>query len=65
MEVWNKWYSWAQRSRLDPFNDVARRLRARLYNTLTFARHRITNATSEGLNSAISTLIRRAFCRSQ
>lgn len=61
MEVWNKWYCWAQRSRLEPMKDVARRLRARLYNILTFARHRITNAASEGLNSAISTLIRRAY----
>ena len=61
MEVWNKWYCWAQRSRLEPMKDVARRLRARLYNILTFIEHRITNAASEGLNSAISTLIRRAY----
>ena len=61
MEVWNKWIGWAQRSRLEPFQDLARRLRARLYNILTFVEHRITNAKSEGLNSAISTLIRRAY----
>jgi transposase len=61
LAVWKKWYSWAQRSRLEPIKDVARRLGARLYNILTFVEHRITNAKSEGLNSAISTLIRRAY----
>jgi transposase len=61
LQVWSKWYSWAQRSRLEPIKDVARRLGARLYNILTFVEHRITNALSEGLNSAISTLIRRAY----
>lgn len=61
LAVFKKWYSWAQRSRLPPIVDVARRLSARLYNILTFVTHRITNALSEGLNSAISTLIRRAY----
>ena len=32
-----------------------------LDNILTFVEHRVTNALSEGLNSAISTLIRRAY----
>lgn len=59
--VWKKWSGWAQRSRLEPIKDVARRLGTRLYNILTFVEHRITNAKSEGLNSAISTLIRRAY----
>jgi transposase len=61
LAVWKKWYGWAQRSRLAPIVDVARRLGARLYNILTFVEHPITNALSEGLNSAISTLIRRAY----
>ena len=61
LEVWRKWVGWAKRSRLEPIQDVARRLGTRLYNILTFVEHRITNALSEGLNSAISTLIRRAY----
>ncbi len=36
IEVWNKWYCWAQRCRLEPMKDVARRLCVRLYNILTF-----------------------------
>ena len=61
LQVFTKWVGWAQRSRLEPMIDLARRLRARLHNILTFVEHRITNALSEGLNSAISTLIRRAY----
>lgn len=59
--VFYKWYGWARRSRLEPMKDLARRLRGRLSNILTYLEHRITNACSEGLNSAISTLIRRAY----
>jgi transposase len=59
--VFYKWYGWAIRSRLEPMKDVAQRLRGRISNILTYLEHRITNACSEGLNSAISTLIRRAF----
>lgn len=61
LNVFRKWHGWAQRSRLEPIKDVARRLAARLSNILTFVEHRLTNALSEGLNSAISTLVRRAY----
>jgi transposase len=61
LQAWKKWSGWAKRSRLEPMQDVARRLGARLYNILTFVEHRVTNAISEGLNSAISTLLRRAY----
>ncbi len=45
----------------DRLQDLRTTTRARLCNIATFVEHRITNATSEGLNSAISTLIRRAY----
>jgi transposase len=61
LAVWRKWHGWALRSRLEPMKELARRLGARLSNILTFVEHRITNALSEGLNNAISTLIRRAY----
>jgi transposase len=61
LNVFRKWHGWAQRSRLDPIKDVARRLAARLSNIITFVEHRLTNALCEGLNSAISTLVRRAY----
>lgn len=48
-----RWYAWASRSRLRPILDVARLLKKRLPNILTFLKHRITNATSESLNAKI------------
>jgi transposase len=49
----SKWYSWATRSRLEPMKRVARMLKSRLENILTYLKHRITNARSESLNSKI------------
>jgi len=47
------WRGWAVRSRLAPMVAVARMLTARIENILTYLKHRITNAVSEGLNSKI------------
>lgn len=49
----DRWYGWAIRSRLDPIKKVARMLKRRLVNILTYLKHPITNATSESLNSKI------------
>lgn len=48
-----RWYGWASRSKLLPVVQVARMLKGRLENILTFVEHRITNATSESLNAKI------------
>jgi transposase len=48
-----RWYFWATHSRLAPIIEKARMLHRRLPNLLTYLTHRITNATSEGLNSKI------------
>jgi transposase len=47
------WYCWATHSRLAPMIEKARMLKAHLPNLLTYLKHRITNATSEGLNAKI------------
>jgi transposase len=47
------WYNWATHSRLKPVIDVARTIKARLTNILTYLKHRITNATSESINAKI------------
>jgi transposase len=52
----NKWYSWAIRSRLEPIKKVARMLKRHLENLLNYFEHRITNAASEGMNSKIQTV---------
>lgn len=51
-----KWYGWTSRSRLAPIVKVAKTLKARLENIVSYFRHRITNATAEGLNSKIQAL---------
>src|SRR2546428_13635136 len=48
-----RWYFWATHSRLRPMIEKARMLKTHLPNVLTYLRHRITNATAEGLNSKI------------
>ncbi len=50
---WNKWYFWATHSRLKPIIEAARTIQRHIDNVLTYFTHRITNATSEGLNSKI------------
>jgi transposase len=47
------WYRWATHSRLKPMIKKATMLKSRLGNVLTYLKHRITNAASEGLNSKI------------
>lgn len=48
-----RWYYWATHSRLEPMIKVARMLKRHLENILTYLRHRITNAVTEGLNAKI------------
>jgi transposase len=50
------WYSWVSRSRLKPVVEVAQTLKRHLENLLTYIRHRITNAVTEGLNSKIQSI---------
>jgi transposase len=50
------WYFWATHSRLTPIIEAARTLKRHLPNLLTYFKHWITNATSEGINSKIQTL---------
>lgn len=52
----NRWYSWAIRSRLQPIKKVARMLKRHLEGLLSYFRHRITNATTEGFNSRIQAI---------
>jgi transposase len=50
------WFGWVSRSRLKPVIEVARMLKRHLENLLTYIRHRITNAVTEGLNSKIQSI---------
>jgi len=50
------WYGWVSRSRLKPVVEVARMLKRHLANLLTYLKHHITNAVTEGLNSKIQSI---------
>ena len=59
-EHFDKWYSWAIRSRLEPIKKAARTLKTHLEQVLNYFTHRLTNALSEGLNSVIERLKQQA-----
>jgi transposase len=50
------WYSWVSRSRLKPLVEVGQMLKRHLDNLLTYLKHHITNAVTEGLNSKIQSI---------
>lgn len=55
-EFFEGWYAWASRSRLKPIIDKAKMLKRHLSRLLSYFRHRITNAASEGFNSRIQSI---------
>lgn len=58
---WKRWYFWATHSRLAPVIAAAKTIHRHLQGVLNFFAHRITNAVSEGLNSKIGTIKKRAY----
>jgi transposase len=58
---WKHWFWWATHSRLKPMREVAHLIKRHLANVLTYITHPITNAVSEGLNSKIQTIKKRAY----
>jgi transposase len=50
------WFGWVSRSRLKPVMEVAQMLKRHLEHLLTYLKHPITNAVTEGLNSKIQSL---------
>ncbi len=47
------WWNWAVRCRLRPMLEVARMLKRRFENMITYLRHRITNAANGSINARI------------
>jgi transposase len=50
------WFGWVSRSHLKPIVEVAQMLKRHLNNLLTYLKHHITNAVTEGLNSKIQSI---------
>lgn len=59
-KYFKRWYYWATHSRLEPIKKAAKTLKTHLDNIVTYARHRITNALAEGLNTKIEKIKRMA-----
>jgi len=57
---WKRWYFWATHSRLEPVKKAAKTFKNHLYGIINYFKHPITNAMSEGINSKIETLWKRA-----
>jgi len=50
------WFGWVSRSRLKPLIEVGQMLKRHLDHLLTYLKHHITNAVTEGLNSKIQSI---------
>jgi len=60
MNMLNKWYNWAVRSRLDPVKKFAQTLKTNWTGVINYFDSRITNAVLEGINSKVQTVRTRA-----
>ncbi len=55
-KFFSRWYWWATHSRLKPVIEVAKMLKRHFENIITYLRHQITNAITEGFNSKIQSI---------
>lgn len=55
-KFFKQWYNWAIRSKLEPIKEAAKTIKEHIENILTYFKHWITNAVSEGLNSRIQSI---------
>lgn len=55
----NAWYRSVIHTKLEPMKKVARMIKERLANVVSYCTHRITNAVAEGINSKIMAIKRR------
>ncbi len=54
-----EWYRRVIHTKLDPMKSLARTIKERLSNVVSYCTHRITNAVAEGMNSKIMSIKRR------
>lgn len=55
----NQWYRRVIHTKLEPMKRVARMIKKRLQNVVSYCQHGITNAVAEGINSKIMAIKRR------
>ena len=59
-KYFTRWYFWATHSRMGPIIKAAKSLKSHIDNIVTYAKHRITNAMAESINSKIEKVKRLA-----
>lgn len=57
----SEWIGWANRSRLEPFQKLARSVKAHFEGILAYVQTRFSNGRTEGMNGKIRTITRRSF----
>ena len=55
-KFFKQWYGWARRSKLDPVKKVAKMIKDHFESIITYLKHRISNATTEGFNGVIQSI---------
>jgi transposase len=55
-KFFKQWYGWARRSQLEPVKKVAKMIKDHFENIITYLKHRISNATTEGFNGVIQSI---------
>jgi transposase len=58
-DYFNDWYRSVIHTKLEPMKKVARTIKERLANVVSYCKHGITNAVAEGINSKIQSVKRR------
>ena len=58
-DFFKAWYRSVIHTKLEPMKKVARTIKERLANVVSYCTHRITNAVAEGMNSKIMAIKRR------
>lgn len=58
-KYFNDWYKRVIHSNLEPMKTLARTIKERLKNVVSYCKHGITNAVAEGMNSKIMSIKRR------
>lgn len=59
-KYFDRWYFWASHSRIPAMKKAAKTLKDHIDNIVTYAKHRITNATGESINAKVERVKRMA-----
>ena len=60
-KFFDQWHFWATHSRLKPIITAAKRMKRHFERIITYFRHRVTNATAEGINNKIQSVTKKAY----